>query len=671
VVAVSLKKQISHQSAAINEEMGALRRLSSLCTKQGRFDEARDYADAAFALVQRIGSKYENAQIEVVLGDVEREQSRYPAALEHYERASAQFTALFKFRLAATVLSKMGLIHAKTGDSFEAKNNLDRAQEFVRADIGRELPEEFIELRQALRTHPVPSLAVGGESQRLLVAFQDLGALADYATDPRDFVRKLIDVVSRVTEPVECYLALVSRGDRFVLLDDSGRPNQLLSNKLELVFKRTLAAGGVVDSRSPDVSDIVSDLEPAKGGALACIPLRAMGDDLGCLLLYVEDERLPLSAEDAGFFAGLGRHVAGTLKLMLHINEDFLHEDIVEPDATPSRGAGEKYQFANLIGKSEAMKKIFRTLEKVRDADTGILILGESGTGKSALARVIHDNSPRRKHAFQEIHCAQIPHNLLESELFGHEIGSFTGAVRRKVGLCEMANGGTLFLDDINVMPVETQGKLLHFLESKSFIRLGGTQTLRANVRIITASNEDLEVLCKEGKFREDLYYRIKVISIDLPPLRDRTEDMIAIALDYLKRSCSEKNFPLKTLSPETMQLFQKAPWRGNVRELQNILERLVVLSDETLITPSSLPEDFLREVTGTSRQTPERLEELIDAIIKLGSYSEANPLLPMLEALIAKRMVSHVEGKGRAANMLGISKPTLYARLRDYDKLH
>jgi DNA-binding NtrC family response regulator/tetratricopeptide (TPR) repeat protein len=664
-------RQISQQSAAINEEMGALRRLSSLCIKQERFDEAREYADAAFALVRRIGSRYENAQIEVVLGDLERQQGRHPAALEHYERAAAQFTALSKYRLAATVLSRIGLIHADTGDSFEAKNNFDRAQEFVRADIGRELPEEFVELRQALRARPARALSSSGEPERLLVAFQDLGALADYATDPQGFVRKLIDVVSRAAEPIECYVALKTRGGRFVLLDESGHSNPLLSDKLEVLFDRTLAAGGVVDSRSPDVTDLVSDLERVKSGAMACIPLKAMGDDLGCILLYVEDKRLPLSPEDNGFFAALGRQIAGAVKLMLHLNEEFLREEIAEPDAAPAGDSRGRYRLENLIGKSEAMRKIFRTLEKVRDADTGILILGESGTGKSALARVIHDNSPRRHHPFQEIHCAQIPHNLLESELFGHEIGAFTGAVRRKTGLCEAANGGTLFLDDINVMPVETQGKLLHFLESKSFIRLGGTQTLRADVRIITASNEDLEALCREGRFREDLYYRIKVILIDLPPLRERKEDMVAIALDYLNRSCAEKNIPLRTLSPETMQLFQRAPWRGNVRELQNVLERLVVLSEETLITPSSLPEDFLKEVTGTSRQTPQRLEELIDAIIELGSYSEENPLLPMLEALLAKRMVAHAEGKGRAASLLGISKPTLYARLRDYDKLH
>jgi DNA-binding NtrC family response regulator len=316
------------------------------------------------------------------------------------------------------------------------------------------------------------------------------------------------------------------------------------------------------------------------------------------------------------------------------------------------------------------MKKIFRILEKIKSTDSGILILGESGTGKSALARAIHYRSPRRNRPFREIHCAQIPFGLLESELFGHERGAFTGATQRKVGLCEMADGGTLFLDDINVVPNEIQAKLLRFIENKTFVRLGGTQDLAADARIVAASNEDLEALCREGRFREDLYFRLKVILIDLPPLRERPEDTIAIALDYLKRSCGEKGIPLKTLSPETIQLFQKAPWRGNVRELQNVLERVVILCDDTIIVPEALPEDFLRDAMGMSKQSHRRLDELVEEIIKLGGYSETSPLLPMLEALIVKKMVGYASGKGQAAQLLGISKPTLYARLRDYEKM-
>jgi DNA-binding NtrC family response regulator len=651
--------------------MGALRRLSSLCIKQQRFADARDYADAAYTLVQRIGSKFENAQIEVILGDLELQQGKGRKALEHYERASAQFVTLSKYRLAATVLAKIGLIHVEKGNEFEARRHFDRAQEFVRADIGRELPAEFVELQQALRAHPGRPTMASGEAQRLLNALQELSRLTDYAAEPNELIRTMIELTTRAVGATTGHLAIKRRGKHLTLFDDTGSPVAETGKQLVALLERMLATGAVTDSRSSDLSDIRRDIEGSLGGAVVCVPVKAMNEDLGCLLFGVDDQRLPLPASDMAMFVSLGRQAAGSLKLMLQLNENFLRGEPIDVESAVRVPRNDKFEYENLIGKSEAMKKIFRTMEKVRDADTGILILGESGTGKSALARVIHGNSPRSRHPFQEIHCAQIPHNLLESELFGHERGSFTGAVRRKLGLCEVANGGTLFLDDINVMPVETQTKLLHFLESKSFMRLGGTQRLRADVRIVAASNEDLEALCREGRFREDLYYRLKVILIDLPPLRERKDDMVAIAVDYLKRSCAEKHIPLKTLSPEAIQIMQKAPWRGNVRELQNVLERIVVLSDDNVIMPSSLPEDFLKETMGTSRQSHERLDELINEIIALGGYSDANPLLPTVEALLAKRMVSHVEGKGRAASLLGISKPTLYARLRDYDKLH
>ncbi|UCH85376.1 MAG: sigma 54-interacting transcriptional regulator [Candidatus Latescibacterota bacterium] len=664
--------RIARKMEAINEEMGALRRLSSISLKNKKYDDARSFADKAFELAQRIGSRYENAEIEDILGDLEFEQDRHTDALRHYERAASQYTALSKYRSAARTFSKIGLVHNQTGNTFEAHHHLDRAHDFVRADIGRELPDEYVKLRRELRTHATRREIVGEESQKLLMAFYDLSALADYATDSHEFFGRITDIIREIVEPRDLSFALRTDRGRFTLTDSRGVRRSPADRNLNTLCREALLVGGLIDSSSPVVADLLPSLDIPRGSAFVCVPLQAMGDDIGCLLLYFDADRLPLSKDDVNFFTSLGRQIAGNLMLMLHLNKGFLKDEILDTrEERPQSHDDNRHRFETLIGKSESMKKIFQTLERVRDADSGILILGESGTGKSALARAIHYNSPRSARPFQEIHCAQIPFNLLESELFGHERGAFTGAVQRKLGLCEVADGGTVFLDDINVIPAEIQAKLLHFLESKSFIRLGGTQNLTADVRIIAASNEDLEVLCREGRFREDLYYRLKVILIDLPPLRERKEDMLAIALDYLKRSCSEKGVALKTLSPETIQLFQKAPWRGNVRELQNVLERVIVLSDDNVITPSSLPEDFLKEVMGTSRQSQRRLDELIDEIIKLGGYSEANPLFPLLEALLAKKMVEHVAGKNKAAGMLGISKPTLYARLRDYEKLH
>jgi DNA-binding NtrC family response regulator len=271
---------------------------------------------------------------------------------------------------------------------------------------------------------------------------------------------------------------------------------------------------------------------------------------------------------------------------------------------------------------------------------------------------------------FQSIHCAEIPTSLLESELFGHERGAFTGAGQRKLGRCEIADNGTVFLDDVNVMPVDTQAKLLHYLETKSFTRLGGTQKIFTDVRVIAASNEDLEKLVKEGRFREDLFYRLKVVQIELPALRDRQDDMILIAQEFLKKRCAAQGKPLKRLATETIKLFQQYRWPGNVRELQNVLEQIVLLCDDDIVEPASLPEDFLRRASGVGKQRWQSLEQLAQQMVESGGYSEGNPLMPQIEALLASKMSTHLDNKTKAAGLLGITKPTLYARLRGYNRL-
>jgi transcriptional regulator with PAS, ATPase and Fis domain len=394
-----------------------------------------------------------------------------------------------------------------------------------------------------------------------------------------------------------------------------------------------------------------------------------MGEDLGCLYLYIAADRLPLTKENAAFLTSLGRHFAGNLRLMINFEERLETRAKPGKESEETRASGkEAHRFEHLVCESEQMKDILKMLEKIKNKTPNILLVGESGTGKTELARAVHFNGPRSGKPFQPIHCAQIPDTLIESELFGHERGSFTGAYRRKIGLCEIADGGTIFLDDVNAIPPETQKKLLNFIETKSFMRIGGDRMLHADVRIIAASNEDLENLCKEGKFREDLYYRLKVIFIRIPPLRERKEDIAAIAQTFLKKRCKELGIPLKTLAPETMRLFQRSPWGGNVRELQNVLERVLLLADDAVIYPASLPEDALTEVSGTDTHRTKNVLALAKEIIALENYSESNPLMPQMEALLAKLMVEHAKAKGKAAALLGITKPTLYSRLDKYD---
>lgn len=662
--------KISREMDAINVQMGAHRRLATLYLTQELYDKSREHVEVASTLADLIGSHYESAQIDMILGDLEVAQNKIMEALKHYERAASAFMTLSKNRLAASALAKIGLLHARSMNTFEAMQYLDRAESQVRSDFDHVLPEEIITLRRQLEDSPARTYVAGRQSQNLLMSFYELSLLFDTAFDRHECIRRILDLTRNIIGPDECRFILKGEDGQFVVLDDTSSEKPVKDPNLIALLNRTLLIGSVLDSTAPDVSDITPQIEVG-GGGYVCIPLKAMGKDLGCLLFYMSAGSLPASKDSLNFFTAFGRHLAGILMLMFHLEEHVHKEEQLEKEVEALKAQVEdQYRFKNLVGKSEEMKKIFRTVEKVLDMDTGILIIGESGTGKTELARAIHYNSPRSNKVFQDIHCAQIPFSLIESELFGHEKGSFTGATRQKLGLCEKADGGTIFLDDINAISYETQTKLLNFLETKSFFRVGGTKRHTSNVRIVAASNEDLEELCRQGKFREDLYFRLKVIQIKLPPLRERKEDIPIIAMDFLKKRCNEAGKQLKTLAPDTIRLFQKDRWPGNVRELQHVLERVVLLSDEDVIYPHSLPEDFLERVTGASGHPLKDIEALIQRIIEIGNYSKENPLIPQIDALLAKKMVEFTEAKEKAARLLGITKPTLYSRLRDYNKM-
>jgi DNA-binding NtrC family response regulator len=259
----------------------------------------------------------------------------------------------------------------------------------------------------------------------------------------------------------------------------------------------------------------------------------------------------------------------------------------------------ENGRFAGMIGQSRAMTRVFETIEKVAATDVTVLIRGESGTGKELVARAIHSRSPRSGGPFVPINCAAFSRELVESELFGHEKGAFTGAVARREGKFEAADGGTLFLDEIGDMSLETQAKLLRVIQEKRFERIGGNQSLAADVRIIAATNQNLEQMVADGRFREDLYYRIKVVEIRVPPLRERREDIVPLAAHFLEEACRQFGVPRKTLTPEAMRACMENSWRGNVRSLRAAIEQAVILSSGNAITPDEL-------LAGVARETPD-----------------------------------------------------------------
>jgi two-component system nitrogen regulation response regulator GlnG len=328
----------------------------------------------------------------------------------------------------------------------------------------------------------------------------------------------------------------------------------------------------------------------------------------------------------------------------------------------------------SIIGDSQPMQEIYKILGRVAASDVTILITGESGTGKELVARAIHINSQRLGKPFIALNCAAIPHELLESELFGHERGAFTGATERKSGKFEQADGGTLFLDEIGDMPLELQVKLLRVLQEKEITRTGGSQTLRVDVRIVAATNQDITQLVEEKKFREDLYYRLNVVPIKLPPLRERVDDIPALVNFFLKKSQQDLGIDPIECSTETLELFKAHHWPGNVRELENTIMRAALLSPNQVLTPADFP-DLLGDKKGN--HTDESLEALVaqklENSLSQMNLQEMNNLYDMVLHQVERPLINIVLQKTRGnqirtADILGINRNTLRKKIKLLD---
>lgn len=309
----------------------------------------------------------------------------------------------------------------------------------------------------------------------------------------------------------------------------------------------------------------------------------------------------------------------------------------------------EKYGLENLVGSSDAMKKVFRMVRQAAPTNATVLLEGPSGTGKELVARAIHNLSPRAGGPFVAVECASLPETLLESELFGHEKGAFTGAVQQRIGRFEAANGGTIFLDEISEIIPATQVKLLRVLEDRSFQRLGSSETLKTDIRVVAATNRDLAAYVKEGKFREDLFYRLNVVDIHLPPLAARAGDVPLLVAKFLSEFSTANGGRVTGISSDAMKMLESYSWPGNVRELRNVVEKMVVLSAGGELGVDDVPD----EIAATAR------------------HVRALPASGTLEDLEKARILSALEtcggNRSRAAEQLGIARRTLYRKLEAY----
>jgi len=338
---------------------------------------------------------------------------------------------------------------------------------------------------------------------------------------------------------------------------------------------------------------------------------------------------------------------------LAHVLARALAHHSVVPENDPRQGQGENEGFGKIIGDSPVMQELFTTLRLVAPSDATVLIRGESGTGKELVASGLHDNSLRKKGPFIKVNCSALHENLLESELFGHEAGSFTGAAAKRKGRFELAHNGTLFLDEIGDMSLPTQAKILRVLQEGEFERLGGSQTLKVDVRLLAATHKDLETMIKEGSFRQDLFFRLAVVPVVMPPLRERQGDIALLANHFLVRYTKKNKKNIKGFHPETLNILMRYGWPGNIRELENTIERAVILCLGEVITPRELPRHFLpaQEEAG-GRNLPDSDWTLRD----------------MEREMIRSVLQETNNNKSLTAKKLGIARQTLINKLKEYN---
>ncbi len=438
-----------------------------------------------------------------------------------------------------------------------------------------------------------------------------------------------------------------------LVVDDNRTDRNKLANCLSHDYEVHTAADGfeaLQKVKDNNIEIILSDMQmPEMDGIGLLERIHAENEDIVTILVtgYSSIE----SAVDAmrkGAYDYLTKPV-DVNKLEVTLKNAIDNKKLRSENIKLKKKISENFDPSNLLGYSPKIKDIMEVIERISSTKATALILGESGTGKELVANVIHYNSDVAGGPFIKVNCAALAEGVLESELFGHEKGAFTGAIKMKKGRFELADEGTLFLDEIGDLPQSVQVKLLRFLQESEFERVGGTETIKVDVRIITATNKDLQQLVKEEKFREDLYYRLKVVTIDVPPLRERKEDIPMIADYHLKKFAKIHNKPVKEITADAMKIIKSYHWPGNIRELMNCLESALVMSLDDEMTVASLP-SFLTmlEVGGAAGSSSETLYEMerkaiLNALNKFGG------------------------DKNKAANTLGISLRTLYNKLNQY----
>ena len=429
------------------------------------------------------------------------------------------------------------------------------------------------------------------------------------------------------------------------------------------VFTASSGLAGLPIVYSTDLDLVLSDMKmPGMDGIAFLAKIKEYNKHLPVILItaYAEVEKA-VEAMRLGAFTYLAKPFSNE-QLLASVRKAIEHYGLIREirrlrdEATPRSG------FGGMIGKSPTMRAVYQLIEKVAPTPSSVLITGESGTGKELVARAIHNHSPRKDAPFISVNCAALSEHLLESELFGHEKGAFTDAVTMRKGRFELADTGTLFLDEIGEMPPQLQAKLLRVLQDKSFERVGGSVTQRVDVRILAATNKDLRDEVEKGRFREDLYYRLNVIHIHLAPLRERVDDIPALVTHFLEKNSASLGRQLD-ITPEALRLLISLPWEGNVRELENTIERAAILCNGNRIEPEDVQPDSSELANTHEWSTGLELSQFIPEHLSL-----AEVLNGIEEKLVRKALEDTGYIQARAAEQLGITKSLLQYKMKKYN---